>query len=261
MSKTVIEVENVSKAFPLTKQMNLREEFTKVFKRYLLRKVSGEKPEQFYALKNISFNVQEGEAVAIIGRNGSGKSTLLRIMTRIMRPTAGYTKVYGRYTALIGLGAGFINTMTGRENIILNAAIHGISRTEIMTRIDDIIEFADIGQFIDMPVKDYSTGMNARLAFSVAIHILPDIIFLDEVLSVGDAAFQQKCMARINQLKRDQKTIVFVSHSEGAVKKLCERAVWIHQGEMMMDGPTDEVYKAYNKRFQAPKAPARASAD
>ena len=166
-----------------------------------------------------------------------------------MRPTSGLAETKGRYVALFGLGAGFISTMTGRENIYLNAAMHGVAPDEIEKRIDDIIDFAELGIFIDQPIKDYSSGMNARLGFSIAIHILPDMIFLDEVLSVGDTAFQSKCMDYIMQLKQDKKTIIFVSHSSSSIKALCDRSLWLDGGELVMDGPTDDVLAAYDQRF------------
>jgi lipopolysaccharide transport system ATP-binding protein len=251
-NRPIIQVEDVSKTFPLrVRQISLRQEAGAVMKKWLNRKQPPGPVETFYALKNVSFTVHRGETIAIIGRNGSGKSTLLRVITRIMRPTSGYASVEGRFAALIGLGAGFIPTMTGRENIYLNAAMHGIKKREIEARLESIIEFADLGVFIDQLIKDYSTGMIARLGFSIAIHILPDTIFLDEVLSVGDAAFQEKCMDRIFQLKEERKTIVFVSHSASAIRLLCERALWLDQGKLVMDGPTNEVLNAYEARFLA----------
>jgi ABC-type polysaccharide/polyol phosphate transport system ATPase subunit len=247
----VIIVDNISKAFPLMgRQISLRHEAVSMVKR-LVRGKRGAADNRFYALKDISFTVNEGESLAIVGRNGSGKSTLLRVMARIMRPTTGYTEVRGHFTALIGLGAGFIPTMTGRENIFLNAAIHGVPPDDIEARMEDIIAFADIGEFIDQPVKNYSSGMNARLGFSVAIHILPEIIFLDEVLAVGDAAFKKKCMDRIMSLRQERKTIVFVSHAESAVRRLCDRAIWLHHGEMLMDDTVPIVLKAYKAHFEA----------
>ncbi len=218
MENRVVIVEDVCKIFSLhIKQLSLRHEAGTAARRWLKRKPQQSTVNHFYALKNVTFSINQGESVAIIGRNGAGKSTLLRIISRIMRPTSGLAETKGRYVALFGLGAGFISTMTGRENIYLNAAMHGVAPDEIEKRIDDIIDFAELGIFIDQPIKDYSSGMNARLGFSIAIHILPDMIFLDEVLSVGDTAFQSKCMDYIMQLKQDKKTIIFVSHSSNSI--------------------------------------------
>jgi ABC-type polysaccharide/polyol phosphate transport system ATPase subunit len=258
MESTIICVENVSKRFPLhQKQISLRHEAVSLLKRWGRRQSPLAGVDSFYALKDVTFSINRGEAVAIIGRNGAGKSTLLRIISRIMRPTSGICWVKGRYVALFGLGVGFIPTMTGRDNIHLNAAMHGISPWEIEKRIDAIIDFSELGAFVEQPVKDYSSGMNARLGFSIAIHILPDIIFLDEVLAVGDAAFQKKCMQRIEKFKADKKTILYVSHSEQSIRRLCERALWLDEGRLVMDGPVNNVLQAYNARFSAdPQSPS-----
>ena len=246
MNDPIILVENVSKIFPFRyKRFSLRQEATAALASFRQSSRRVGNSDKFYALKDINLSINQGESVAIVGRNGSGKSTLLRILSRIMRPSSGYLEVNGQYTSLIGLGAGFINSMSGRENIYLNAAMHGMAPRKTDEVVDQIIEFAELGEFIDTPVQDYSTGMNARLGFSVAIHILADLIFLDEVLAVGDADFQQKCITRINELNNAEKTILFVSHSESAVKMVCNRAIWLHDGEMLMDGPIDEVMEAY----------------
>ncbi len=248
-SGPIIRVEHISKMFMLHhRQISLRHE-AKAALLSLLRRGKTTTPPPFYALQKVSFNIHAGESVALMGRNGSGKTTLLRVMTRIMRPTTGHVTVQGRFTALIGLGAGFIPTMSGRENIYLNAAIHGVPPKETDKIIDDIIAFADIGKFIDSPVKDYSSGMNSRLGFSVAVHILPEIIFLDEVLAVGDMAFQQKCIQRILKMKSEGKTIVFVSHAPEAVRLVCERAIWLDEGRLVMDAPVEEVLTAYQQKY------------
>jgi lipopolysaccharide transport system ATP-binding protein len=245
----IIRVENVSKIFTLNrKQVSLRHEATTLVKQMLSRRHDPD-TNRFYALRDINFEIYPGETVAIIGRNGSGKSTLLRVMTNILRPTTGSVHIVGRYVALISLGTGFIPTLTGRENIYLNAAMYGLKRAEIDALVDDIIAFADIGAFIDVPVKDYSSGMNARLGFSVAAHILPDIIMLDEVLSVGDAAFVKKCLTHIDKLRSEGRTIIFISHSESAVRNLCERAIWLDGGEMRMDDDTETVLEAYEAHY------------
>lgn len=242
----IIHVENVSKQFSLTKHFTLRHELMPVLQRLRGRQMQVEQEKQFYALKDVSFDIERGESVAIIGRNGSGKSTLLRILARIMRPTDGVAQVNGKFVALISLGTGFISKMTGRDNIYLNAAFYGLRKHEVDEILPQIIEFADIGTFIDQPVQDYSSGMTARLGFSVAIHILPDVIFLDEILSVGDKAFRDECLERMYQLRKDQRTIIFVSHSQGSVERLCDRAIWLDKGQIQMDGPVKAVYKAYN---------------
>ncbi len=246
----VIRVENVTKVFSRQrKQISLRHEAGAALRQLLRRSGAASQHEPFYALRDISFEVDAGESVALIGRNGSGKSTLLRVMARIMRPTSGRVTVEGRFTALIGLGAGFIPTMTGRENVYLNAAIHGVPPQETDAIIEDIIAFADLGDFMDSPVKDYSSGMNARLGFSVAVHILPEIIFLDEVLAVGDASFQNKCIQRIQTMKEEGKTIIFVSHSANAVRTLCERALWLDRGRLRMDDSAESVLTAYEESY------------
>lgn len=246
-TEPIIEVQNISKTFPiLTRGIDLRQSGIGKLRQILLP-TKDDKDNRFYALRNVSFSIKAGESVGIIGRNGAGKTTLLRILSRIMRPTTGRVYVRGTYTSLIGVGAGFITNLTGRKNIYLNAAIYGINPNEIEDRVDDIITFADIGQYIDMPVKDYSTGMRARLGFSIAVHILPDIVFLDEVLSVGDVAFKRKSQARLLSLLSQDKTVIFVSHSNSAVSDICERVIWLHDGEVKMDGDTKTVIKAYDE--------------
>lgn len=241
----IIEAQNVSKVFSiLTKEIDLRREAAAQIMKTFLRR-EDPKNEAFYALQNVDFSIQRGESVGIIGRNGAGKTTLLRILSRIMRPSEGKVIVRGTFASLIGVGAGFIPTLSGRKNIYLNAAIHGINPTEIEERVEDIINFADIGRYIDMPVKDYSTGMRARLGFSIAVHILPDIVFLDEVLSVGDSGFQKKSQKRLLNLLSQDKTVIFVSHSDSAVTAVCQRVIWLHQGQVKMDGDTDTVISEY----------------
>lgn len=207
-------------------------------------------PEPFWALRGVSFTVDAGESVAIIGRNGAGKTTLLRLLADISEPTAGTIGVQGHSVALLGLGAGFDNERTGRENIYLNAAIYGIAPREVAAIIEPILVFAELGDFIDRPIKRYSSGMRARLAFSIAIHILPDIIMLDEILSVGDAAFQIRCLERIDQMKSEGRTILLVSHSNSSIRQLCERAIWLNEGRIMQDGATAEVLANYTAMLE-----------
>ncbi len=201
--------------------------------------------EHFFALKNVSFDIGEGEVISIIGRNGAGKSTLLKILARILRPTSGRVELRGRVGSLLEAGTGFHGDMTGRENIHLNAAILGMTSSEIRTRFDSIVDFAGVDRFVDTPVKYYSTGMYMRLAFSVAAHMEPEILLVDEVLSVGDAAFQKKCLARIEDVSRHGRTVLFVSHDLQTVSRLCRRAVLLDSGELVSDGPIHEVLAAY----------------
>ena len=198
-------------------------------------------------LKNINLNIKKVETVALIGVNGSGKSTLLKLMTKIIYPNQGRIITNGKLTSLLELGAGFHPDFTGRENIYFNASIFGLTAAEIDSRIQDIIDFSELGEFIEAPVRTYSSGMYMRLAFAVAINVDADILLIDEILAVGDQHFQEKCFAKLEELKKSDKTIVIVSHSLGSVKKLCDRAVWLYNGEVKMDGKTDEVIDEYLK--------------
>ncbi|MBC7006431.1 ABC transporter ATP-binding protein [Photobacterium sp. BZF1] len=203
--------------------------------------------QRFEALKGVSFKAKRGETIGIVGHNGSGKSTLLQIICGVMAPTAGNVEVTGRVAALLELGSGFNPEFTGRENIYFNATLLGLTHEEIQARFDDIIEFANIGEFIDRPVKTYSSGMMLRLAFSVIINIDPDILIVDEALAVGDDAFQRKCHARIKQLQAQGVTLLFVSHSAGQVIELCDRAILLDHGDVLMEGHPKEVVSNYHK--------------
>ena len=198
-----------------------------------------------WALKNVSFEVRKGERLGFVGKNGAGKSTLLKILSRVAYPTDGEARIRGRVTSLLEVGTGFLNHLTGRQNIYLNASFHGLSKKETEQRIPDIIEFSELERFIDTPIKFYSSGMRARLAFSVAAHLDPDILLLDEVLSVGDMAFAQKCLERVEELTRGERTILFVSHSMDAVRRFCTRCIWLDCGQVVMDGPAREVTDAF----------------
>lgn len=198
-------------------------------------------------LNNIDLKIKKGETVALIGTNGSGKSTLLKLMTKIIYPNKGNVKTYGKLTSLLELGAGFHEDFTGRENIYFNASIFGLTRSEIDSKIDDIIAFSELEEFIDNPIRTYSSGMYMRLAFSVAINVDADILLIDEILAVGDQHFQDKCFAKLQELKKSGKTIVIVSHSLESVKKLCDRAVWIKDGKIQLDGKTEKVIDEYLK--------------
>ena len=215
-------------------------------KERLIRLGRGKK-EKREILKGINIEIKKGEVVGLIGINGSGKSTLLKLMTKIIYPTSGIVETQGKLTSLLELGAGFHPDFSGRENIYFNASIFGLTRKEIDKRLDQIIEFSELENYIDNPVRTYSSGMYMRLAFSVAINVDAEILLIDEILSVGDQHFQEKCFKKIEDLKAEGKTIVFVTHGMGAVKRFCTRAVWLHQGKIKMDGTTKEVINEYVK--------------
>src|SRR5206468_10815514 len=198
--------------------------------------VGGDTVEEFWALKDVSFEVKRGEVLGIIGRNGAGKSTLLKVLSRITEPSEGRATINGRVASLLEVGTGFHPELTGRENIYLNGAILGMSHSEIRRKFDEIVNFSGVEKFIDTPVKRYSSGMQVRLAFSVAAHLEPEILVLDEVLAVGDAAFQQKCLDKMHEIRQQGRTIFFVSHSMPAVTRLCKRVLLMRQGEIAADG-------------------------
>ena len=207
----------------------------------------GKKFQSFEALKGISFAVSPGEMVGIIGRNGSGKSTILKVVAGVYTPSEGRVTVKGSIAPLIELGAGFHNELTGRENILINGLLLGLSKRQIEERQEGIIEFSELGDFIDSPVKQYSSGMYMRLAFSIAIAVDPDILIIDEILGVGDAGFQQKCLGRIQRFREQGKTILFVSHVKDSVRELCDRVLLMHRGELLADGRPDEVISIYEE--------------
>lgn len=207
--------------------------------------IQGDKVEEFWALKDISFEVKQGESVGIIGRNGAGKSTLLKILSRITEPTSGRIKIAGRVASLLEVGTGFHPELTGRENIYLNGAILGMTRREINRKFDEIVAFAEVEQFLDTPVKRYSSGMYVRLAFAVAAHLEPEILIVDEVLAVGDAQFQKKCLGKMEAVSKDGRTVLFVSHNMSAVRELCSRAILLNKGSIELEGPAKEVTDAY----------------
>src|SRR5215813_13689941 len=203
--------------------------------------------EDFWALKDVSFEVERGQALGIIGHNGAGKSTILKLLSRITVPSTGEIMINGRLSALIEVGSGFHPELTGRENIYLNGSILGMLRREITKKLDSIVDFAELRQFIDTPVKRYSSGMYVRLGFSIAAHLNPDILLLDEVLAVGDAAFQSKCFRRINELRESGTTIVFISHDLSAVTRICDRALLLMGGQISADGTTGTVIAEYQR--------------
>ncbi len=204
------------------------------------------KLEVFYALKDVSFQVERGECMAIVGGNGAGKSTLLSLVTGLCQPTEGRIQVNGSVAALLELGSGFHPELTGAENILLNASLLGLSRKKTEACFDEIVDFSGIVDFINEPLRTYSSGMIMRLAFSVAVHVDPDILIVDEVLAVGDQAFQAKCFERIAKFKRAGKTLLFVSHSAQLVKQFCDRTLWLDKGEAVLVGTPDEVLNAYS---------------
>jgi ABC-type polysaccharide/polyol phosphate transport system ATPase subunit len=240
--------------------------FDRVSKRYLVRRESdGEetlhpwlrklralrrKPEEFWALRDVSFDVERGETLGIIGHNGAGKSTILKLLSNITSPTAGRIAINGRLSALIEVGSGFHPELTGRENIFLNGAILGMRRSEIAKKLDSITEFAGVRPFLDVPVKRFSSGMYVRLGFSIAAHLDPDILLLDEVLAVGDAAFQEKCLNRITELKRRGTTIVFISHDLAAVERICDRVILLRRGEIATGGDPSSIIAQYQSQVQ-----------
>ncbi|MBQ8891806.1 MAG: ABC transporter ATP-binding protein [Bacilli bacterium] len=228
----------------LYKDFKLNSDKPRTLKEKLIRSGSN-KVERLTILKNINLDIKRGETVALIGTNGSGKSTLLKLMTKIIYPTKGTIETYGKLTSLLELGAGFHPDFTGRENIYFNAAIFGLTKQEIEKRLDEIIDFSELGDFIDSPVRTYSSGMYMRLAFSIAINVDAEILLIDEILAVGDQHFQDKCFKKLTELKESDKTIVIVTHSMSQVKKLCNRAIWIKDGKVELDGNPNEVVAKY----------------
>jgi ABC-type polysaccharide/polyol phosphate transport system ATPase subunit len=241
----MIKVTNVSKSFHQRKGRRLLREHVKDV---AVRRAARE----FQALRGVSFEVAKGESVALIGMNGAGKSTLLAMVCGLVHPDEGAVEVGGPIAALLELGSGFHPDLTGRENVFLNAAYLGMKRAEAAARFDEIVSFAELEQFIDQPIRTYSAGMVMRLGFSVAVHCAPSILIVDEVLGVGDMAFQQKCLERVKAMRAAGTTMLCVSHVLGQVLDLCDRAVWLHHGEVMEDGPVDEVVAAYRHYSENP---------
>jgi lipopolysaccharide transport system ATP-binding protein len=251
--KPIIKAERLAKKYYLgpreTVPPTLREAFSKSVASKLkqISRLNGSGHPSVWALRDISFEVQPGEVVGVIGRNGAGKSTLLKILARITRPTTGQADLYGRAGSLLGVGTGFHPDLTGRENIYLNGAILGMKRNEITRKFDEIVAFAQIDNFLDTAAKRYSSGMYLRLAFAIAAHLEPDILLLDEVLTVADAPFQKKCLSKIKDASRQGTTVLFVSHNLTSVQELCDRAMHIHGGELHDEGKTESVIANYLK--------------
>jgi lipopolysaccharide transport system ATP-binding protein len=253
MTEIALSVEKLSKTFQIAHERNgkhrrLHDELFSLPGRLVARLAGKRRPtyETFWALKDISFEVKQGEVVGIIGRNGAGKSTLLKVLNRITEPTSGLANIYGRVGGLLEVGTGFHPELTGRENIFMNGAILGMTRAEIRRKFDEIVAFAEIQKFLDTPVKRYSSGMYVRLAFAIAAHLDPEIILIDEVLSVGDAQFQNKCLGKMEDVARKEgRTALFVSHNLGAVAQLCTTTIWIDNGVIRRAGPSSQVIADY----------------
>lgn len=252
MTELAIKAEKVGKSYTITHSSGARG--YKTLQEDLIRwvrqpwrkgKNQVQRRETFWALKDVSFEVKQGEVFGIIGRNGAGKSTLLKILSRITRPTSGYADVYGRIGSLLEVGTGFHPELTGRENIFLNGAVLGMNRREIQDRFDEIVAFAEIEQFLDTPVKRYSSGMYMRLAFAVAAHLDPEILVVDEVLAVGDAKFQEKCLGKMDGVAKSGRTVLFVSHNMAAVQQLCKFGIVLNAGKLMYTGPVSEAISTY----------------
>lgn len=253
MSKPVITVKNISKSYKISHEMKasvgnvtFRDAIINTLKKpkeLLTGHIT--KKEKFWALKDINFEINKGEVVGIIGKNGSGKSTLLKIMSRITEPTSGEIIMNGRVASLLEVGTGFHPELTGRENVYFNGSILGMKKKEIDAKFDEIVAFSEVEKFLDTPVKFYSSGMYVRLAFAVAAHLDPDILIIDEVLAVGDAAFQKKCLGKMKQSANEGRTVLFVSHSMQAVQSLCSRAILLESGKVVEIGSTEKVYRKY----------------
>ena len=231
-----IEVRNVNKQFVLRHTRSMKEAFV-----WLIKGRKGDLSEKFHALKGVSLDIEQGETVALLGLNGSGKSTLLKHISGVMRPDSGTVGTRGRVAGLIEVGAGFHHDLSGRDNVYLNGAILGMTEQEIDEKFDSIVEFSEIGQFIDTEVKFYSSGMYLRLAFSVAVHTDPEVFLVDEILAVGDEPFQKKCIDKIKELAGEGKTLVVVSHDLDLVSRICKRGVLLEHGQIIKDGPVDDV--------------------
>ena len=262
MSKPIIEIEELGKCYRIgakkEKYLSLRDELVKkangFYRKILLKNINTPSDETFWALSNVSFSVNEGEAVGIIGHNGAGKSTLLKILSKITPPTAGRICLRGRTASLLEVGTGFHPELTGRENIYLNGTILGMTRIEIKKKFDEILAFAEVEKFLDTPVKRYSSGMYVRLAFSVAAHLEPEILIVDEVLAVGDMEFQRKCLGKMEEVTSSGRTVLFVSHNMAAIENFCNRCVLLKNGKVEFQGQTIEARHKYLETFMRPNS-------
>jgi lipopolysaccharide transport system ATP-binding protein len=271
MTETVIRVENLTKAYVINHKADgsaryaksLRESITDgvtSFSQKMLnshnKEISRSTTEEFLSLQDVSFDIKQGDRVGIIGRNGAGKSTLLKVLSRITEPTRGRISIRGRVASLLEVGTGFHPELTGRENIYLNGAILGMGKLEIQKKFDEIVEFAGVGKFIDTPVKKYSSGMYTRLAFSVAAHLEPEILIVDEVLAVGDVQFQKKCLGKMQSISKDEgRTVLFVSHNMDAIQRLCSHCLMLERGKLVSDDTTDNVIASYLSNNSVKAAP------
>jgi len=241
-TRPAVKVENVSVTYRTTFER------TPTFKQAIVRFGRGERAvREVEALKNVSFTVEEGTSLGIVGANGAGKSTLIRTIGGILPPTSGRIEVHGRISALLALGLGFNPQLSGRENVILGGLANGLTRKQVLERADEIAEFSELGDFMDLPIRTYSSGMRSKLAFAVSVHMDPDILMIDEALSAGDAKFRQKAAAKMKELMESARAMFLVSHALGSVKELCNRAIWLDKGRLMMEGEPEKVIAAYTK--------------
>ncbi len=245
--QAILEIQNIGKQYNIggenRRYLSLRDQIVNTFSK------TDKSKNTFWALKDISFDVFQGDSIGIIGRNGAGKSTLLKILSKITAPTTGFVKARGRVASLLEVGTGFHPELTGRENIYLNGSILGLSKNEINQKFDEIVDFSGVEKFLDTPLKHYSSGMQLRLAFAVAAHLEPEILVIDEVLAVGDAAFQKKCLGKMSEVSKSGRTILFVSHNMGAVQKLCNKGILLEKGKLKYEGKTVDVINHYLKNI------------
>jgi ABC-type polysaccharide/polyol phosphate transport system ATPase subunit len=257
MTESVIHVEGLGKRYRVGERERyfaLRDVITRAFTAPFWRNGARKPKDYLWALRDVSLDVKQGEVVGLIGRNGAGKTTLLKLLSRITRPTTGFAEIHGRIGSLLEVGTGFHPELTGRENIYLSGAILGMRKREIERKKDAIVAFAEVERFLDTPLKHFSTGMQMRLAFAVAAHLEPEILLVDEVLAVGDIEFQKKCLGKMQDISRSGRTIVFVSHQMGQIRRLCERVFWIDGGQIREEGPTGKVIAAYESASLQPDA-------
>jgi len=258
MSDAVIHAEGLGKRYRVGEReryLALRDILARVAAAPFRRGARNGATDYLWALRDVSFDIHQGEVVGLIGRNGSGKTTLLKLLSRITRPTAGFADIYGRVGSLLEVGTGFHPELTGRENVYLSGAVLGMKKTEINARFDEIVAFSEVERFLDTPLKHFSTGMQMRLAFAVAAHLEPEILLVDEVLAVGDIEFQKKCLGKMQEVSNSGRTIVFVSHQMNQIRRLCERVIWIDSGEIRMSGGAGEVIAAYEAATLRPNSP------
>jgi ABC-type polysaccharide/polyol phosphate transport system ATPase subunit len=254
MSRTVIHVENLSKSYRVGERQRylaLRDVLARLFMVPFQRLGSKGKTDWLWALRDVSFDVRQGEVIGLVGRNGAGKTTLLKILSRITRPTSGFAEIHGRVGSLLEVGTGFHPELTGKENVYLSGAVLGMRKSEIRNKFDVIVEFAGVERFIDTPLKHFSTGMQMRLAFAVAAHLEPEILLVDEVLAVGDLEFQKKCLGKMEQVSNSGRTIVFVSHQMNQIRRLCGRALWIDDGKIRKSGSANQIVGEYESEMSS----------